>query len=76
VKKEVAVDLLGYTLLAVVILAIAAVVVVVPPVVLIWSLNALFPSLAIPVGFRTVAAATLLMIYGRLLCRRGGASRE
>jgi hypothetical protein len=45
--------------------AFAAIVVLVAPMLAIWSLNTLFPSLAIPITFETWAAVVLLLGVGK-----------
>jgi len=49
----------------VLILLLALVLVVVGPIVTIWSLNILFPSLAIPISFETWCAVIILGMFIR-----------
>lgn len=58
-------DLIGYACVAVAVAAIAAIVFAGPPLVLIWCLNTLFPSLAIPVNSYTMVAAFLMILLVR-----------
>jgi hypothetical protein len=55
-----------------VVVAVVLILVLISPIAIIWSLNTLFPALAIPLSFETwVAALVLAGVFQSTVTKRG-----